>query len=238
MIAYFILGIAILVASILLGRWFINAEPKDVLKALRWVALILGGLLALAALAFARSLLVPLLIFLASILLARGGPLWQRLKAATGPSPGQTSEITTRYLRMTLDHDSGAMNGEILEGQFAGGRLDDLDLPQLLALLQECAANDGQSASVLEAYLDRTQPDDWRAAAGADAGPAGDRAGQGPGIMTREEAYAVLGLQEGAGEKEIREAHRRLMQKIHPDLGGSNYLAAKINQAKSLLLGE
>ncbi|MDJ0608610.1 MAG: DnaJ domain-containing protein [Kiloniellales bacterium] len=238
MIAYFILGIAILVASILLGRWFINAEPKDVLKALRWVALILGGLLALAALAFARSLLVPLLIFLASILLARGGPLWQRLKAATGPSPGQTSEITTRYLRMTLDHDSGAMNGEILEGQFAGGRLDDLDLPQLLALLQECAANDGQSAAVLEAYLDRTQPDDWREAAGADAGRAGAQAGQGPGIMTREEAYAVLGLQEGAGEKEIREAHRRLMQKIHPDLGGSNYLAAKINQAKSLLLGE
>lgn len=240
MIPYFILGLALLIAAIFFGRWFANADPKEVLKVLRWVAGIMALGFAALLLIFGRNLLMPLLMFALATLMFRGGLLWKRLKAATGPSPGQTSEISTRFLKMTLDHDSGLMSGEVLEGQFVGRRLDQLSFAELLDLLGECQAGDAQSASVLEAYLDRTQPEDWREAAGAEAGAdgAGNAAGDSRGFMTKEEAYAVLGLKEGAGKDEVREAHRRLMQKIHPDHGGSNYLAAKINQAKSLLLGE
>lgn len=135
------------------------------------------------------------------------------------------------------------MTGEVLRGRFQGRSLGDLGLAELLDLLQECRAGDSQSAAILEAYLDRTRQEDWRAGApGAGEHGAGEH-GSGSagsrstgGAMTREEAYEVLGLQPGASEGEIKDAHRRLMLKMHPDQGGSTYLAAKINQAKDLLL--
>ena len=234
MIAYFILGLCLLAGVILLARWFVGAEPRRVLTALRWVAaglgLIIGGYLlwggrhALAALAL--PMLFPMLM--------RYRAIWNRIKAAQGPVPGQTSELETRYLRMTLDHDTGAMTGVVREGAFAGRGLGDLGLEQLVDLWRECRVNDGQSASVLEAYLDRAHGDAWRQA--AEQGGAGP--GPGGGAMSLDEAYEILGLEPGATKEEIHDAHRRLMQKVHPDLGGSNYLAAKINEAKALLLNE
>jgi len=186
-------------------------------------------------------------------LVLRWRSLINRVKAAAGPSEGQTSTVETMFLRMWLDHDSGAMSGQVLRGGFQGRMLDDLSLSDLLTLLDECRAADQQSTVVLEAYLDRTQPDDWRGA-GAGAG-AGEERGAGTGgsyqgggrgggagartsggAMTREEAYEVLGLKPGASTDEIKDAHKRLMLKMHPDQGGSTYLAAKINQAKDLLL--
>jgi DnaJ-domain-containing protein 1 len=124
------------------------------------------------------------------------------------------------------------MHGEVLEGRFMGRQLADLALDNLLALRAECQAADAQSLAILETYLDRVHGGAWREAA-AGGGRAGDA-----GAMTRAEAYEILGLEADADEAQIREAHRHLMQKIHPDHGGSNYLAAKINQAKDLLLGD
>jgi len=232
-IAYFILGVCLLIGFIFLARWFVAVEPGKVVAAVRWVAVILavivagfliwGGREALAALAL--PLLLPVLL--------RGRALWHRMKAARGPTPGQASRVDTRFIRMTLDHDSGVMTGEVREGRFRGRRLHEMDRGELVELYRDCRAADAQSAAVLEAYLDRTQGEDWRAAAGAEAGEQGRRAA---GAMTRDEAHEILGLSPGASTREIHEAHRRLMQKVHPDHGGSNYLAAKINQAKDLLL--
>ena len=149
--------------------------------------------------------------------------------ASPGPTPGQTSEAETEFLHMQLDHDTGEMDGTVLQGRYEGRTLRELGLPELLELLDECRA-DRQSMAVLEAYLDRVH-EDWR----------GHRRAAPPGRssdgMNEEEARAVLGVGPDATREEIVQAHRRLMQRLHPDRGGSDYLAAKLNAAKDLLLG-
>ncbi|SDU20015.1 DnaJ domain-containing protein [Stappia sp. ES.058] len=146
---------------------------------------------------------------------------------------GQTSVVRSAYLEMTLDHETGDMDGEVLAGAFEGRRLDGLAPSELEAFYRE-VAGDPDSRALFEAYLDRRQPG-WRVDFEADA-----TAGQGPapgtGAMTEEEAHQVLGLSHGASKAEIRSAHRRLMKRVHPDHGGSGFLAAKLNEAKDLLL--
>jgi hypothetical protein len=145
--------------------------------------------------------------------------------------------LCARFVRMQLDHDTGALSGEVISGSFAGRSLDALDREELLALRDE-ASGDGESLALVEAYLDRRMPG-WRddvegdAAAGAGAGGASDATGP----MTNQQAYEILGLAPGASQADIRAAHRRLMKKVHPDQGGSTFLAAKINEAKDLLIG-
>jgi len=234
MLPYFLLGLALLAGGLLSLRWFVNAEPAQVAKALRWSLLGAAVAVGLVLIFVGRHVLLFFLLPALLPFLLRSRTLWRRAKAAAGPAPGRTSEVTTRFLRMVLDHDSGEMSGEVLEGAFAGRELAQLDQAELIALWRECRAADAQSAAVLEAYLDRTLGADWREAAGAGGG---ESAGGAEG-MSRQDAYKILGLEPGASDSDIREAHRRLMQKVHPDHGGSNYLAAKINRAKELLLGE
>lgn len=232
MVAYLILGISLLIGFIFLTRWFMGTEARRIVPVIRWLALIfaviVGGYLLLSGRLLQAVFFLPLLL----PALMRYRALWNRIKAMGGPTPGQASQVETRFLRMTLDHDSGVMTGMVREGQFRGRQLDEMDLVDLVELWRECRAADAQSAAVLETYLDRTQGEEWRQGAGSGAGPR--RAGTG---MTREEAYEILGLDPKASNRDIRAAHHRLMQHAHPDHGGSNYLAAKINQAKDLLLG-
>ncbi len=239
MLPYVLLVFALLIGFFFLGKWFLSAEPRSVKHALKWVFPILAFGLFIALIYLRRfDFLLWILGF--------GLPIWgvlkanrYRQKAMSGGTSGQQSEVSTRFFRMTLDHDSGEMSGKIVHGQFKGVLLEDLQLEELIALWQECRAEDAQSAAVLEAYLDRAQGEDWREAAGySDYGGGGGSGGNGAGdgAMTSEEARAILGLEEGADRREILEAHRRLMQKVHPDHGGSNYLASKINAAKDLLL--
>ena len=227
---YVILGLVLLIGLSLLIRWFLRANPKQLAKVVRWTAVVLGGLGALYLLVMGRFGLAMMLLGFLAASFTRLRSVYQQLKAAVGPTPGRSSAVETALLRMTLDHDSGDMDGEVLNGGFAGRRLSELSLSELLVLLREARAGDAESATVLEAYLDRYHADTWRAAETGEAGFA-DQA------MSREQAYQILGLNSGAGDQEVRQAHRRLMLKNHPDRGGSTYIAAKINQAKEVLLG-
>ena len=142
-------------------------------------------------------------------------------------SPGQETRVETATLNMVLHHDSGRMTGTVTRGRFEGADLAGLSLPDILSLREDCAREDPDSVALLEAWLDRAHPD-WR-----EAPPLSDE-----GPLDRTEALAVLGLAEGATEAEIKAAHRRLMRGAHPDQGGSAWLAARLNAARDLLLGE
>lgn len=254
------MGRLLILVGLLLGLawflwWFKRTPPAQVARTLRKAALwiVVGGLILAAAtgrlnpvfaaigalipIAFRLLNLVQLLPALQRVLRSLGvggGVLGGGSAGASGGTGSGQSAIRTRYLAMTLDHATGVMDGEILEGPYSGQRLSDLGLHQLLRMLELYRDSDAQSAAVLEAYLDREHPD-WR-----DQEPPPGRAGAGGGgaPMTEHEALAILGLEPGADRDAIRDAHRRLMQKLHPDRGGSDYLAAKINEAKRFLLGD
>jgi len=240
-VARFLLLLGIAAGLYILFRWLSRQPPRvywqvgAVSLALVLLVLVLTGRAHWLAAAFAA-----ILPFLRGLLnLAGSVPLIKRMLAGMGaaksknpPSSGQASSVQSKYIRMTLDHDSGDVNGEVLAGHFQGKTLDQLDLEALLQLLNECA-EDEESVALLQTYLDREYPDSWQQKAGEEQ----RRPGHAPDDMSRAEALQVLGLSPEAGEKEIIEAHRRLMQKLHPDRGGSSYLAAKINLAKDVLLG-
>ena len=151
-------------------------------------------------------------------------------------SAGQKSGVRTYTLEMVLDHESGRMDGRCLKGRFAGRDLSSLRDTELLELLDEISASDTQGATLLEAYLDR-RCQGWRERRSGGAAREEPRYPRNQtDRMSRKEAYDVLDLKPGATEAEIRAAHRRLMMKLHPDQGGSTYLASRINEAKDILL--
>jgi len=207
---------------------------------------VVGGVLALAVAAFTGlrgelAVAIPIGIFGAGLLgwSPFGGSGFNPLSGLGGlfggagaqRSPGQTSRVRSQFIDMTLDHDSGNLNGRIVAGPYAGHSLGEFDLSQLTAMISDF---DAESVSLLESYLDRRFPA-WRQnAQGNGAGRQGRAAASGK--MTNEEAYQILGLQPGASRDEIGRAHRGLMKKLHPDQGGSTYLAARVNEAKDTLL--
>lgn len=228
-----LIGVGILLLLVAIFRGIVNAEPRTLVKGLRWAAIIAGGAFALWLVVSGRLAQAIMMVMALAPLFMRWKALWNTMRNAAGPARGQSSDVETAWLRMALDHDTGAMDGTVLQGRRKGQRLSELSMDSLLELLAECRVTDPDGAQLIEAYLERARPD-WRETAGA------SRTRQDPSAssaMTRDEAYRVLGLEPGADETAVREAHRRLMMKMHPDTGGSNYLAAKINQAKDLLLG-
>jgi hypothetical protein len=225
-----IFGVLVLV----LALWALNVISKADPKVAARVTKIGGGLVALGFAVFLGlrgeiGIAIPLAVFGLGLLgWVPFGPAG--FSARTQKSTGQTSRVRSAYFEMELDHDSGAMRGRILAGRHQGAELERLDVKTLVELLGEI---DEESRALLMAYLDRRDPV-WSEHAEADA--ATGRRASGSGKMSEQEAYQILGLQPGASADDIGRAHRTLMKKLHPDQGGSTYLAARINEAKEILL--
>lgn len=241
--AYLLAGLAALVLVLFVLRGFVAANPAAIARQLRF----LGGalLMAVAAVIALRGRLdLALLIGFAGwgLLMGRGVLPWGSggWGGGQGQSSGQSSNVRTSHIEMELDLASGATRGTVLKGRFAGRAIDDLSPAELVLLWQDYAFADPDSAQIIEAYLDRRHPP-WRDdLERQSAGDNSERHSQGAArsqAITRAEALEILGLAEGATEEEVRNAHRELMKKLHPDRGGSNYLASKINEAKDVLIG-
>ena len=182
---------------------------------LHWIGAALTGALVLL-----RQLLPLIIRFIPTWLSYRGSSI--------GSSSSKTSTVASRFLRMNLDHETGKMSGQVLEGEFEHWELDEMERSQLESLLSYCSKNDPDSARLLESYLTQRFPDE--------SFDNQQSYSESSSQMQRAEALSILGL-EGEPESEaIVNAHRHLMQKLHPDRGGNDYLAAKINQAKDILL--
>ncbi|HUL09861.1 MAG TPA: DnaJ domain-containing protein [Candidatus Acidoferrum sp.] len=235
--AYLAIGVLILLGVIAMLRAYASANPHTLAVVAKRTALGSAALGAVLLLFRVPLGIVFLAIGAALPLALRWSALWPDFGAAARGRPrGKTSRISTKYLTMELNHDSGVIEGRVLAGRHRDRRLAELTFEQLLEVREDCLPDDAESVTLIEAYLDRFHGGDWRGrqTGGASSGGAARPAAS---AMTREEAYEVLGLRPGVGEAEIREAHHRLMMKLHPDHGGSDYLAAKINQARDLLLG-
>lgn len=239
--AWIAFGFCLLLGLYLVGRWFVGARPADVFRSLRWAAagVVVFGLIAISV--SGRWNLLWALSFPAFPLLMRWRAIRSIQKNARGPSSGQASEVDTRYLRMSLDHDTGDMDGTVREGVFSGQILSDMKLGELIEFWRECALEDKQSCSVLESYLDRAQPG-WRDVVGeAAAGDTEGRAGNAESPWTRDgmsadEAREILDVTPDASTADIEAAYRIEMKRAHPDQGGADWMAAKVNQAKDTLL--
>jgi hypothetical protein len=228
---YLLLGMMALLLVLFAMRGFTLANPNIVARGIRTgvgvAALVGAALLLVRGLgAYAMSLAA-----LGTWLLWGGGLPWG-LSGPAQKSPGQTSRVVTDHLEVELDHDTGQIRGRVLKGFFAGRDLQSLAPVEMAHLWQDCRFADPQSAQILEAYLDRVHPS-WREDMTRNEGERTVGGG-----MTREQALDILGLAPGASEDDIRRAHRELMLKLHPDRGGSTFLAAKINEAKDVLLGK
>lgn len=223
-----------------------------------YVFILLGLLVALFYLVLTQparksaALLVngaPLLLIVTGALLTlfRKGPLgipliflgimlWRRSRVLRPISPpgGRKSTVRSSYLEMELDHDTGELDGHVLKGTMEGSQLSSLGEDELVSLYREIQA-DPESVALLESYLERYHPG-WRDRVQEPSSGWDGTSNGGP--MTKQEARQILGVESDASREEILEAWRKLVKRVHPDSGGSAFLTAKINAAKSVLLDE
>ncbi len=242
-----LLALVLLVAVGLGIAWFLRANPSTVARRLRILLVVLGSIgiggLLIFGMRFLGSFL-PELFGLGGVVITGLVARALRHRPARGfstPGAGQRTEARTAFFEAWIDHATGDVGGRVLQGRFIGRGFDDLADAEALALRDACAG-DPESLRIFETYLDHRLGPQWRQANRATDGAPHSAAGRGNspaprGEMGRAEALAVLGLAEGVSDEDIRAAHRRLIQRVHPDVGGSADLAARINRAKDILLG-
>jgi hypothetical protein len=228
---YLLGGLALVVGLSLLAAIFVKSDAARLARGLRIAGPLVLAAAGLVMIGLGRAGVGGVLL---SVALAWFGAA--RMDGGAKPkSPGKRSSVRTAALEMELDHDSGKLEGLVLAGRHEQRVLGTMSLRELREV-HEDLRDDAESRQLLEAYLDSRFPI-WREHAKAHAGD-GERVAPGAGAMTQQEAYKILGLEAGASPADIRKAHRRLMQRLHPDLGGTSFLAARINEAKDILLAK
>jgi hypothetical protein len=231
MIGYLVLGVALAIGLTLILRGLRGATAN---QAMRW----LWQSIAVASIAVGAYFLItgrPAYAVVPALGVLVGLLGWL-IDAALGPKKPNTSGVNTRFLKLTLDHRSGQVTGDIVDGPFTGRRIESLRVDELVDLFVYYKRDDEASARLIEAYLDRTSPT-WRARYGPDGAPKSDTFSARPGgSMSKSEALRLLGLSLGATPEEVRAANRRKLQEHHPDRGGDPDMAARINQARDVLI--
>jgi hypothetical protein len=232
----FLVVLAGLVGLLIAAQLARRVGRARLLRSLRWI---IGGVAALLAvfLLLRGRVDVASIIGAVAFTVLRYGRLGPLVIGGGDVSEDNESGVRSRFITMNLDHATGDISGRVIAGRFKGADLMDLGEHDTRELLAE-VAGDPDSLALLETWLDKNRAG-WREYfAEQDAAAAGEPppGGSGSRADPEAEAYKVLGLQPGATADDIREAHRNLMKRVHPDQGGSTYLASKINEAKDRLL--
>jgi hypothetical protein len=224
-----LLAVAVIVFACAVLYALLFAEPARLAAGLRLAGPIVlglaGALLALVGRGAAGGIVMVAALGWYGMLRKRGRP----------SKPRRMPSFRTAAIEMELDRDSGDLRGLVLAGSFEGKRLDELRLRELIRLDAELAS-DAESRALLETYLDGRFAI-WRTSRNAHVDTR-ERGAHGAGAMTKQEAYQVLGLEAGASAADIRKAHRGLLKRVNPEVGGTSVLAARINEAKDILLSD
>lgn len=229
-----LLILAAIAALVLLMRlWFKRPGPSKLRWALYAAVALVAGLALFGKLHWLAALgaaIVGALPVVAKNLfvLFRYFPLLGGLLSRAGYGKSGNARFESAWLRVEVNPALGTLDGEVLQGEYQGRRLSSMRLTELEKLRETLRGQDAKSALLLQSYIALRS----RTRGGAPPGAAPG------GAMTRSEALNILGLEDGATREDVVHAHKRLMQKMHPDRGGSSYLAAKINQAKETLVEE
>ncbi len=228
----------LLLIAIIFSIWYwwttVTRLPQEKRQAFLWRSafwLVLGASLMLVATGrmhwFGAGLAVLVPVLKGAFALGlRALPVLQILsRFKTSPS-----QFRTKSLNVEINFSTRKMDGEVLDGEFAGRRLSQLSTEEAQKLSDSLRDSDRESYILMQAYLMRN-------------GGSGDEQFQQENsssasfsACSNEEALQILGLESGASKEDIIKAHKRLVQRLHPDRGGSDYLAAKINAAKDQLI--
>ena len=232
MILSLLIGLIILIGVMMFVRGVTQLSSQALLRLL--IGIIVGGVILGVVFLFVFRRF-DLALALLPFLLPLGMRLWHRSRTRRTSDPSQRfSNVNTRFLKMYLDHDTGAMDGLVYDGQHKGKWLSKMSIDDVMTLLEEYRAKDPQSGTLIETWLDRMHGEQWRQQQKSQHSKTAvfdDSI-----AMTRDQAYHVLGLAHGASVDQIKEAYRRLMLRVHPDHGGTSFFAIQLNRARDVLL--
>lgn len=234
MIIKLLFGLAIIFTLFTLIHKYKKAAPTERRS---WAIKIVIAIVVIAIIVGSMTGRVPIVAGLvaAGATLAKFGLRWglPMAKMWLAKNNGNAT-FRSQYLIMSVNVSSGQMTGKVIKGEFAEQMLDNLSDSQLQTLQDFFSLNDKKSYYLLAAYI-RSKGFAGATDNNNDSQRESTQMSSSSGVSV-DEALEILGFKTMPTKKEIIDAHRRLMSKLHPDKGGSDYLAARVNQAREVLI--